>query len=189
MKAKKILKRIAKIEALMSEVTERSSASAPHIQELLRDARTAISRAKRAVSLQASSGTAKDIAVKYSEPTSKDTPEASKPKRKLSAAGRKAIVTATKKRWAAFYAAAKQAEKAEPAVPKKTARKKTAPATAARNTVRKAAPKVAVQKVALKKPTPTSPKRTVNKAAKKSAPVTALPTAAESAPTPDAVAP
>src|ERR1035438_645039 len=130
MKAKTILKRIAKIEALMSEVTERSSASAPHIRELLRDARAAIIRAKKAV--QASSGAAKDTAVKYSEPTSKATPEASKPKRKLSAAGRKANAAATKKRWAAFDAAAKQAEKAEPAVPKKTARKKTAPATAAR---------------------------------------------------------
>ena len=44
MKAKKILKRIAKIESLMSKVTERSSASAPHIQELLREAITAIAR-------------------------------------------------------------------------------------------------------------------------------------------------
>ena len=60
MKAKKILKRIAKIEALMSEVTERSSASATHIQELLREAKTAIARAKKAVSSQASSGTVKN---------------------------------------------------------------------------------------------------------------------------------
>jgi hypothetical protein len=36
---------------LMSEVTERSSASASHIQELLRDAKVAITRAKKAVSL------------------------------------------------------------------------------------------------------------------------------------------
>ena len=118
MKSNKILKRIAKIEALMSKVTERSSASAPHVRELLRDAKAAITRAKKAVSLQASSGAAKKGPVKHSEPTSKATPEPSKPKRKLSAAGRKAIVAATKKRWAAFHAA-KQAEKPEPVVPKK----------------------------------------------------------------------
>jgi hypothetical protein len=188
MKAKKILKRLAKIEASMSDVTERSSASAPHIQELLRDAKAAITRAKKAVSLQASSGTAKDTAVKHSEPTSKATPEASKPKRKLSAAGRKAIVAATKKRWAAFHAAAMQAEKAEPAAPKKTARKKTAPATAARTTVRKAAPKVAEQKAALKKPTQAETKRPIKKAVNNSAPVAAEPTAAaEAASTPEVV--
>src|ERR1035437_10108684 len=121
----KILKRIAKIEAFISKVTERSSASAPHIRELLRDAKAAVTRAKKAVSLQASSGTAKNRPVKHSEPSSKTTPELSKPKRKLSAAGRKAIVAATKKRWAAFHAA-KQAEKPEPAVPKKATPKKTA---------------------------------------------------------------
>src|SRR5258708_6829359 len=99
MKTKKVLKRIAKIEALMSEVTERSSASAPHIRELLRDAKAAVTRAKEA--MQASSGTAKKGPVKHSEPTSRATPESPKPKRKLSAAGRKAIVAATKKRWAA----------------------------------------------------------------------------------------
>src|SRR5450759_3429810 len=121
MKAKKILKRIAKIEALMSEVTERSSASAPHIRELLRDARAAVTRAKKAV--QASSRKAKNPPVKHSEPSSKATPELSKPKRKLSAAGRKAIVAATKKRWATFHAA-KQAEKPEPAVPKRPGRRR-----------------------------------------------------------------
>ena len=65
MKAKKILKRIAKIESLMSKVTERSSASAPHIQELLREAITAIARAKKAV--QSSSETVKDTPAKSDE--------------------------------------------------------------------------------------------------------------------------
>jgi hypothetical protein len=41
MKANKVLKRIAKIEALISKLTERSSVSAPDIQELLRDAKAA----------------------------------------------------------------------------------------------------------------------------------------------------
>jgi hypothetical protein len=103
MKAKKVLKRIAKIEALISEVKERSSASAPHIRELLGDAKAAVIRVKEAV--QASSGKAKHPPVKHPQPPSKTTPEPSKPKRKLSAAGRKAISEATKKRWAAKKAA------------------------------------------------------------------------------------
>jgi len=125
MKANKALKRLAKIEALISDVTERYSASAPHIREVLQDAKAAVTRAKESVSLQASSGTAKNPAVKHSAPTSRATPEPPKPKRKLSAAGRKAIVAATKKRWAAFHAA-KQEENPEPAVPKKAKPKKTA---------------------------------------------------------------
>ncbi len=118
MKANKALKRLAKIEALMSGVTERYSASAPHLREVLQDAKAAVTRAKEAVSLQSSSGTAKNPPVKHSEATSKAMRELSKPKRKLSAAGRRAIVAATQKRWAAFHAA-KQSEKPEPAVPKK----------------------------------------------------------------------
>ena len=90
MKANKALKRRAKIEMLMSDVTERYSASAPHIREVLQDAKAAVTRAKEAVSLRTSSGTAKNPAVKHSAPMSKATPEPSKPKRKLSAAGRAA---------------------------------------------------------------------------------------------------
>lgn len=68
MKANKAVKRLAKIEALMSDVTERYSASAPHIREMLQDAKAAVTRAKAAVSLQASSGTAKNPPVKHSKP-------------------------------------------------------------------------------------------------------------------------
>ena len=98
MKANKALKRLAKIEMLMSDVTERYSASAPHIREVLQDAKAAIVRAKEAVSLQASSGKAKNPTVKHSQPPSKAKPEPSEPKRQLRAAGRKAIIAATKKR-------------------------------------------------------------------------------------------
>jgi hypothetical protein len=191
MKANKALKRLAKIEALMSDVTERYSASAPHVRELLQDAKAAVTRAKEAVSLRTFSGTAKNSAVKHFAPTSKATPEPSKPKRKLSAAGREAIVAATKKRWETFHAA-KQAEKPKPAVPKKTARKKTAvkapPAKTAKTTVKKAT-KVAVQKAAPKKSASAKTAKTpVKKAAKRSAQMTAQPTAAaESAPTPEVV--
>src|ERR1035438_5204397 len=71
MKANKVLKRLAKIEALILKVTERSSASAPHIRELLGDVKAAVIRAKEAVSLQASSGTAKNPPMKRSKPPSK----------------------------------------------------------------------------------------------------------------------
>jgi hypothetical protein len=75
--------RTAKIEALISEVTERSSASAPHIRQLLRDAKAAVIRAKEAVSLQASSGMAKNPPAKGAKHPSKATPEPSIPKRSL----------------------------------------------------------------------------------------------------------
>jgi hypothetical protein len=153
MKAKKIFKRIAKIEALMSKVTERSSGSAPHVQELLREAKTAISRAKKAVSLHASSGTAKNPPAKGARNPSKDTPEPSKPKRKLSAAGRNAISDATKKRWGAKRATAK---KLAPAVAKKTvkkvAAKKATPVKAAKAPTRKVAKKTPAKKAAVKAP-------------------------------------
>jgi hypothetical protein len=152
MKANKALKRIAKIEALMSDVTERYSASAPHIRQVLQDAKEAITQAREAVSLQASTGTAKNARVKDSKPPSKAMPEPSKPKRKLSAAGRKAIIAATKKRWALKRAEAAKAQlRTEKKAAKKAARKKSA------------SKKAATKKAAVKAP-PT-------KAAKKRAPV------------------
>src|SRR5260370_10100192 len=99
MKTNKALKRLAKIEALMSDVTERYSARSPHIREVLRDAKAAVTREKEAVSLHASTGAAKNARVKDSEPPSKATPEAPKSKRKLTKAGRAAIVAANKARW------------------------------------------------------------------------------------------
>ena len=98
MKANKALKRLAKIEALISDLAERYSTDAPLIRGVLQNARVAVTRAKEAVSLQASSGTPNNPPVEHSERTSKAKREPSKPKRKLSAAGRKAIIAATKKR-------------------------------------------------------------------------------------------
>ena len=72
-----------------------------------------------------------------------------KRKRRMSAAGRRAIAEATRKRWAAFHTAKKAAEKpavATQAAPNKTARKKT---------VRKGA---AAKKVAVKAPAKTAEK-------------------------------
>jgi hypothetical protein len=152
MKANKILKRIAKIEALMSKVTERSSGSAPYVQELLRDAKAAVIRAKEAV--QASSGATRNPPAKGAKPSAKATPEPSKPKRRLSAAGRKAISEATKKRWAAKRAAAKKATSpvTKMAVAKKVTAKKATPMKAGKAPALKVAKKAPARKVAVKSP-------------------------------------
>jgi len=52
--------------------------------------------AKEVLGLQSSSGAAKNPPMKHSKPTSKATPEPPRPKRRLSAAGRKATIAATK---------------------------------------------------------------------------------------------
>jgi hypothetical protein len=62
MKQKKALKRLAKSESLISDVTERYSASAPDAREVLQDAKASVARAKETVSLQASSGMARKTA-------------------------------------------------------------------------------------------------------------------------------
>ena len=50
MKAKKALKRLTKIEALMAEVAKRYSAIAPGIRKVLQEAKTAVTQARVAVS-------------------------------------------------------------------------------------------------------------------------------------------
>jgi hypothetical protein len=97
MKTNKALKRLAKIVELMSDVTRRYS-SALDIRETLQDASAAVSRAKEALDLQAASEKAKNLALKHSKPPSKAKPEPSKPKRKLSAAGRSKKRRAAKKK-------------------------------------------------------------------------------------------
>lgn len=66
MKASKALKRLAKIEALMSDVVERYVTLAPAVRKALHDAMAGIAVAKDAVSLDASSGTPKKSPVKKS---------------------------------------------------------------------------------------------------------------------------
>jgi DNA-directed RNA polymerase subunit L len=167
MKAKKILKRLAKIEAWISDVTERSSARVPHIRELLQDAKAAVIRAKEAV--QASSGKAKHPQVKHPRPTLKATPEPSKPKRKLSAAGRKAISEATKKRWAAKKAAAKtELAIGKKATATKAAAKIATPVKVSKAPARKVAKKAPAKKAAVKAPAKQAVR--VVQAAKKPAP-------------------
>ena len=148
MKAKKALKRLARIEALISDLAERYSTDAPLIRGVLQNARVAVTRAKEAVGLQAPSGTAKNPPVTQSKAISKASPELSKPKRKLSAAGRKAIIAATKRRWALKRAEAAKSIPAKTAAPKKAAVKKVAPAKAAKKSV-------PVKKAAVQKPAAT----------------------------------
>jgi DNA-binding protein HU-beta len=152
MKANKALKRLNKIEALLSNVTKRYSASAPEIRHVLQNAKAAVTRAKETVSLQASSKRAKNPPVKQSEPTSKFTPEPSKPKRKLSAAGRKAIIAATKRRWALKRAeAANTATKIAAPARKKAAIKKAALKSPSARAAKTSAP---AKKVAAKQTAP-----------------------------------
>jgi hypothetical protein len=113
MKANKALKRLAKIEAWMSDVMERYSASAPDLRKVLQDAKAAVARAKEAVGLQAPSG--KKAAAKADRAAKK----AALPERK--AAVKKAAVKAP---------TAKTAKKSKPIkkAAKNRAAKKTAPA-------------------------------------------------------------
>jgi hypothetical protein len=64
MKANKALKRLTKIEALMSDVAERFSASAPHLREALKDLKAAVLSVKEAVKVQASALAAKKASPK-----------------------------------------------------------------------------------------------------------------------------
>jgi hypothetical protein len=131
MKANKALKRLARIEGLMSNLTGRYSASAPGVRDVLQNAMAAVTRAKEAVGLEASSAASKNPPV-HSEAIRIASPEIPKPKRKLSAAGRKAIIAATKKRWALKKAEAARLNPPKTAAPKKAAVKKIAPARAAK---------------------------------------------------------
>jgi hypothetical protein len=67
---------------------------------------------------------------------SQATPEAAKPKRKLSRAGRAAIIAATKRRWALKRA---EAAKAKPAAKKSVSKKTPVKKTTAKKSVPKAA--------------------------------------------------
>jgi hypothetical protein len=161
MKAKKALKRLAKIDALMSDVTERYSASAPFIRELLRDAKVAVERAREIVSLQARP---KNPLVKSSESA---PAEPAKPKRKLSAAGRKAIREALQRRWAQKRAATtKTAPKKVVSARRKAAAKKAAVTVPPTRTARKSTPiKKAAKKTVMKKVAPAQKKVAVKKVA------------------------
>jgi hypothetical protein len=131
------------------------------------------------------------------------TTDGAQPKLRMSAAARKRIALAQKKRWAAFHkgkeaAAVPEKPKAKRrisaeglkriiAATKKRWRLAKAAKTKSSNARKKAPTKVAVKKAVAKKPTPVKmAKGPIRKAAKKLARVTAQPAvAAESAPAPE----
>jgi hypothetical protein len=177
MKANKALKRLARIEALMTDVTKRYSANPPHVREALDDAKAAVTRAKDAVRLQASSKTATNSPLKQPKPPSKATPEPSKPKRRISEEGMKRIIAANKKRSAlrrAEAAKAQGAAKKVAATRKKTAVNKSAAKAPSKMAAKKAPRKVAVKKAAPKEHVPAkTAKAPVKKVVKKVAVKTA----------------
>ena len=65
MKADKALRRVTKIEELISDLTERYSGGAPAIRKALQDAVAAVAVAKEAVNLEATSGMETSPPVKH----------------------------------------------------------------------------------------------------------------------------
>jgi hypothetical protein len=123
MKAKKALKRLIRVEALLSNVLDQYAASDHRVRELLDSAKASVVNAKKTMSLRASPGAARKLPAQ---------PEDRK-QRHITPAGRKRLSLATKKRWADYRR--KKAEEAmmvrQPAVVKKAApRKKAAKAVA-----------------------------------------------------------
>jgi len=112
MKAHKALKRLAKIEELISDVAERYSSGASHIRHALHEARAVIGRVKEAVSSEAAThppAKRKKAAAKKAA-----APAPAKKKRYFSAAQRDAAAERMRQRWAVKKkAAAKSAGKAK----------------------------------------------------------------------------
>jgi hypothetical protein len=110
MKATKALKCLTKIEASMSDVTDRYVTIAPAVRKALRDAMAAVTMAKDAVGFEVSSGTA------ATSPPALKKAKAAKPapakKASKKATAKKAVKTSTAK------AATKTAPVAVPAVAK-----------------------------------------------------------------------
>jgi hypothetical protein len=129
MKANKALKRLAKIEAWMSKVRDQYSASAPILENVLQAATAAIARAKKAVSLQVSSGpkaaSAKATrAVKKARPSHKKTAVKKVASAPTAKTARKSttVKKAAKKRTAKKMAPNPVAHAATEAVPQKSFR-------------------------------------------------------------------
>jgi hypothetical protein len=91
MKAKKALKRLDKIETMLSDVIDRVPESKDGLGELLGSAKAAIARAKKTVNSQLGAKGTKKPAAKAGTAQ----------RGRLTAAGRKKISVAAKRRWAA----------------------------------------------------------------------------------------
>jgi hypothetical protein len=94
MKANKVVKRLSKIEDLLSDVLERYSTIAPHVAALLQDAKAAVARATDAVDAVK----VEDSTIAEAKPQEKPSSGAApKSARKPGAANRKASQTASRK--------------------------------------------------------------------------------------------
>ena len=121
MKANKALKRLGKIEALVSDVARRFSASAPHVSGVPKDLKAALSRVKEAVTAEVSSRTAKKKAAPApkKKTAKKKTAKASKVKAPK-AAKKVARVKRTARKPAAKRMAASAVQSAEATVQEPT---------------------------------------------------------------------
>ena len=90
MKAKKAVKRLGKVETLLSSVIDQFAASVDGVRDLLDSAKGSVIRAVEAVNSHSSTAAPKKPPVKAQEPKRKG----------LSAQGRKRLSIAAKKRWA-----------------------------------------------------------------------------------------
>ena len=90
MKAKKALKRLRRVEELLSIVIDEFAGNEHSVRELLDSAKTSVIRAKAGINSQSAPGTAKKPQMK-AEQTKRSH---------LTAEGRKRISLAVKKRWA-----------------------------------------------------------------------------------------
>jgi hypothetical protein len=90
MKAKKALKRLRRVEQLLSTVIDQFAGNEHRVRVLLDSAKTSVIRAKAGINSQSASGSAKKPRMK-AEPTKRS---------RLTAEGRKRISLAVKKRWA-----------------------------------------------------------------------------------------
>jgi hypothetical protein len=115
MKATKALKRLTKIKSLMSVVTERYSASAPHLRKVLKDAADAVARAKHAVRLQASSATKSATAKAHRAAKTTAASQKTGPVKKVAPSARRA--EAAMKRTPVKKTVKKSAARKKPAVP------------------------------------------------------------------------
>ena len=89
MKSKKALKRLNKVESMLSRVIDSCPASARGLRELLDSAKASVGRAMEVVNAR--------VAQAARRPPARSSPES---RQGLSAAGRKRISLAAKKRWA-----------------------------------------------------------------------------------------
>jgi hypothetical protein len=89
MKAKKALKRLTRVETLLTNVIEQYASNESDVRELLDSAKASVGRAKETVDLKAAPKAVKKPPVK-----------AGNSKRRLTAEGRKKLSLAAKKRWA-----------------------------------------------------------------------------------------